>query len=367
MDQPQAGQREQRVDLVDLLAERHDRAREAAGRDRRGLVAELVAQPLEHAVDLGGEAVDHARADRLDGRLADQRARRGEVDLGDRGGAAGERLHRDLDAGGDDAADVLARRPDDVVGDRGAEVDDHARPADTLERGDRVDEPVGADLARVVHADRHAGLQAGADDRHLVAEVALGHRGPLRPQLRHGRGEDRGVEVAEREVAQLQQAAQPRAELVGGRLAHGREAPVVHELVAAEGAEVGLRVADVDDEEHGRDYARRAMTAVLYAIPASHPVRGRRARAAAQGGAVPARRADPGRPPAAADARFGARSVPGRRVRRTARAWSARARSCARSSSASRSRRCSRRRRARAASSAPRSGATRCCSRSRGA
>ena len=116
---------------------------------------------------------------------------------------------------------------DDVVGDRGAEVDDHAGAADALVAGDGVDEPVRADLARVVVADRHPGLQARADQQHLVAEVAARHRRPLGPQLRDRRGDDRGVDVGEREPAQREQVAQRGAELVGGRLAHGGEAPVV--------------------------------------------------------------------------------------------------------------------------------------------
>ena len=82
-----------------------------------------------------------------------------------------------------------------------------ASAAEALADRDRVDEPVGADLARVVVADRHAGLGAGADGEHLVAEVALGHRGPLRLELRHGRGDDRRVEIVEPVSAQLEQAA----------------------------------------------------------------------------------------------------------------------------------------------------------------
>ena len=40
------------------------------------------------------------------------------------------------------------------------------------------------------------------------------------------------------------------AELVGRGVAHGREPPVLDELAVAIGPEVGLGVADVDDEEH---------------------------------------------------------------------------------------------------------------------
>ena len=87
-------------------------------------------------------------------------------------------------------------RGDDVEGGGGAEVHAHGEAAEALAQRHRVDEPVGADLARVVVADRHAGLRPGPDGEHLVAEVALGHRRPLGLELRHGRGDDRGVEVA---------------------------------------------------------------------------------------------------------------------------------------------------------------------------
>ena len=78
-----------------------------------------------------------------------------------------------------------------------------AEPAEALADRDRVDEPVGADLARVVVADRHAGLRARPDGEHLVAEVARGHRGPLGLQLRNGRGDDRASQVREGVSAQL--------------------------------------------------------------------------------------------------------------------------------------------------------------------
>ena len=50
---------------------------EAAGGDRLGRLAELLAQARDDAVDLRGEAVDDAGADRVDGPLADQRCAAG--------------------------------------------------------------------------------------------------------------------------------------------------------------------------------------------------------------------------------------------------------------------------------------------------
>src|SRR4051812_8986335 len=57
---PQAGKRQQVVDLVDLVAEGRDRARQAAGGDRRCLCVQLLADAPHDSVDLAREAVDDA-------------------------------------------------------------------------------------------------------------------------------------------------------------------------------------------------------------------------------------------------------------------------------------------------------------------
>ncbi len=46
-------------------------------------------------------------------------------------------------------------------------------------------------------------------------------------------------------------------QLVAGSLRLGREAPVLAELLALVEAERGLRVADVDGEQHGRSVGAR--------------------------------------------------------------------------------------------------------------
>ncbi len=125
-------------------------------------------------------------------------------------------------------------RGDDIEGGRRAEVDAHCGAAEALADGDRVDEPVGADLARVVVADRHARLRPRPDRVHLLGEIAAGHRRPLGLELGHGGGDDRGVQLLEAVSAQLEQVAQRGAELVGGRLADGRKAPVLEQLLARE-------------------------------------------------------------------------------------------------------------------------------------
>ena len=241
-------------------------------------LAELVEQAPQDAVDRAREAVDDARADRVDGALADDGLRRQQVDRRQLRAARRQRRERDLDARHEHAAEEVALGADDVEVHRRAEVHADRRPAEALADRDGVGEPVGADLARVVVAQRHPGLQARADGEHRVAEVALAHREPLRLERRHRRGDDRRADVGEPDAAQLEQVAHRRAELVGGRLGHGREAPVLDEPAVAKRAEVRLGVADVDGEQHGATLS---------------PPRQRQRRPAARGARARAARARP--------------------------------------------------------------------------
>ena len=367
VDEPQARERQQLVDVVDRLAERDDRARPGR-RSRSPSVSSPSSSRRRPRMPstCAGEAVDHAGADRLDRRLADQRPRRVEVDLRDRRRALVSASIEISTPGAMMPADVLARRADDVVGDRRAEVDDHARAAHALVGGDGVDEPVGADLARVVHPDRHArsaapgrrpasrGRGSAPPSRSTPAAAAApSRRGSTRRCPRTpGRAARAGCAAARRArprstPARSRSASRGRARRRGTR--RGGSACCRRRR---RGARPGLCSARDD---------RRALR-----HPGVASVRGRRARAPAQGRRLPARRADP--------------AVHQRRQRRA----SARARCPASSSttgSGSRlapilraleervpSRRCCRRRRdAARASSAPRSGATRCSSRSRAA
>ena len=95
-------------------------------------------------------------------------------------GAREERVHRDLDPRREHAADVLAVRRDDVEVRRRAEVDDDARRAVALARRDRVDDPVGPDLARVVVADRDARLHARARRRAAAPAPSARRPAPTR-------------------------------------------------------------------------------------------------------------------------------------------------------------------------------------------
>ena len=253
-DEPQPLQRQQLVHLVDLLAEGNYRRGQAAGRQRRGFAPEGLAQAGDDPVDLTREAVDDARLERRLSRSPDDLLRLLEVDREEPGGPLGQRLDRDLNARRDAPAEVLAVRRHHVVVDRRAEVGNDAGPAAALVRSDRVYHAVGPDLVRVLDPKRHPDPERRPDDRQRAAEVALRHPLVLATEVRHDRRRDRPVHVAQPQVTQREQARKHRCELVRGGLPLGRETPVLDELLAAEHAHVGLRVADVDREQHGGDY-----------------------------------------------------------------------------------------------------------------
>src|ERR1051325_1405929 len=79
VQQAQPVEREQVVDRVDLLAERDDVLGQPARGDRLAL-PHLRPHAAQDRVDLAGKSVDDAAADRVDRGLADQRARRRQVD-----------------------------------------------------------------------------------------------------------------------------------------------------------------------------------------------------------------------------------------------------------------------------------------------
>ena len=226
---------------------RSDQLGEAARRDDLRLGAELRADPVDDPVHLAREAVDEARLQRGLGRLADHARRLLEVDLEEPGGPREERLHRDLDPRREHPADVLAGRGDDVEVRRRPEVDDDARGAVALPRRDRVHDAVRPDLARrvVPHGDPRA--DPGPDDEQRRVRPALRELLVLADEPRHRRGE---ADAGER--PEVEQAAEERAELVAGAVRLGREPPVLGEAVAVVEPEGGLRVPDVDREQHAK-------------------------------------------------------------------------------------------------------------------
>ena len=224
---------------------RHE-LREAARRDDLRLDAELPADRCDDAVHLAGEPVHDAGLEPSDRRLADHARRLDVVDLHEPRGTGEERLHRRLDPGSEHAADVLPLGRDDVEVRRRAEVDDDHRCAVAVLRGDGVDDPVRADLARVVVADRDAGLHARPDDEDRCLRPN-GRRGAPTHGREPGRS-TRGRCRRRRRGRACRRGSTPSSSPVRVRSVARRQSSV--SSVAVVQPEHGLRVADVDREQH---------------------------------------------------------------------------------------------------------------------
>jgi hypothetical protein len=123
------------------------------------------------------------------GGLANDSLRLDEVDLAQPGGAGEERVHRDLDSGGEDAADVLAVGGHDVEVRRRPEVDHDARSAVPLGCRYGIRDSIGADLTGVVIPNGDACLDARADLEQLGGRVPLGELAVRPDELGNGRRE----------------------------------------------------------------------------------------------------------------------------------------------------------------------------------
>jgi len=215
--------------------------------------------------------VDGVGADDLD-RLAD-------VDAEQAGGANEEGVGGDAEAGSDGPADVFSARGDNVEGGGGAEVDDNdgrvgscwllvagcwllvggqgSVPED-LQRGDAVDDAVGAHLGGIVGEDGQAGADAGLDEQRLDVAVELGGAAQGGVERRHDRGDGNAGDLGDVQRAQGEEVAEDDAKLVDGGVAVGGDAPVGEQGGGRAGsgeaveAEDRVGVADVDGEEHER-------------------------------------------------------------------------------------------------------------------
>ena len=134
---------------------------------------------------------------------------------------------------------------------RGAEIDHDDRALVTLERRDRVDDPVRPELARVVGEDLDAALDPGLDLERNMSKCSFDQLDHRLVQLRHDAPHDRGGHALARDPVHREQRMQTDAVLVGGASAGALHAELMEELRAVEEAEDDVGVADVDDEEHG--------------------------------------------------------------------------------------------------------------------
>ena len=158
----------------------------------------------------------------------------------------------------------------------------------------------------------------GPDDEHLVAEVALGHRRPLGPQLRHRRRDDRGVEVGERRrrAARAGCAARRRARRPSTR-ARSRSASARRARRRDRSPKWVWVLPTSTTRSMGGSLCFGPCRSTLYVVHGSHPCAAVERALELKGARVPSAIELP--PPLHAPlqrVRFGARTVPGADARR---------------------------------------------------
>ena len=180
-------------------------------------------------------------------------------------GPGGQGLQAQLQPGRDGAADVGPVGVHAVERGRRAEVHDDRGRAVQAGGGERVDQPVGPDLAR-------AGRPGRRWARSRPWRRSAAGPGGRRPSRRGGqRGHDRGAgdrrDVAEGrgvEAPASPARATSRSSLVARGI--GRHSPGRDERAGPHEARRDVRVADVDDEQHGRDDTRRSRVSTGRAV-----------------------------------------------------------------------------------------------------
>ena len=256
MDQAQSLQGQQLIDLVDRLGEGDDRVGEAAG----GEQPRLRPAPLR----FGGRSRRPVRRSRrrsrtgsphgvaADRRLGLARSIRG-CELRVRPGRLSEistpgPITPPRYSPSAETTSKLVQVPKSTT---------TQAPAEPLVGSDGVDEAVGADLVRVVDADRHPGLQPGPDREEDGVDVALASA--ARTPSPSGGTTDETM-AASRSPSPAARASRPAMRSPARR--RSRPARVWKRQcwarsLAVEGAEVGLGVADVHREKHGAIIAGR--------------------------------------------------------------------------------------------------------------
>src|SRR5688572_15958793 len=249
MDQAKARQGQEEIDLFDPFGSPPEELRETARRDDPGLLADLARDAVDQAVDEREVAEVEAGLDRAHRRLADDPLGATDLDSPESRRALEEGLGGDRDARHDDPARVLPLLGDDVERGRRSEVDDDAGAAQPLVGRDGVDDAVRADFLRGVVEDRHAGPDSRLHEERL-SSGDLSERLAKRELERRDHARDDDVAGGIGDAApRSEEALRGQSDLVGRRVAAGRQPPVAHERRALEETEHRVRVPDVDGEE----------------------------------------------------------------------------------------------------------------------
>lgn len=241
----QSFQSERRANGGDFGQFAGDQGGVTAGRhDGQGGGLESVLEVADEFADEASVAVDGADEHGLLCIATDGAAGFADFDSGKQGGFFVEIIRHGGQAGGDDAAGVFGMLIDDIERDGGAEVDNDGRGAEVVGDGDGVGESVLADGfgAWVMDAD--------------AADGGWGELKGLDPEQLFESGLDGRVDgrddAAEAGVGWWGGSAEPLLdgeEIVEGGPIGGAEVAGAEDSLTASEAEMGVGIADVDEQE----------------------------------------------------------------------------------------------------------------------
>ena len=164
---------------------------------------------------------------------------------------AGERFHRQAKPRNDRAAGKAALRIDSGDGRGGAHVDDDERRAVQMQRRDRADNKVCADLAGVVEPDVQPGFETLADNKRIQTRKEFdrpAQRGRERP---HNAREDRAFKILRPKARKRKDLFYADGIFTVGLIHVRRHARYGVDLSVFDAAEDDVRVAGVDGKDHG--------------------------------------------------------------------------------------------------------------------
>src|SRR5215469_846091 len=165
VDDPKALERQQVVNLANVLRAAPQQRRQSTGGDDFDFLAEFVDQSLEDTVDQPDIPVIQPGLQTIYGIRRDYTRGLPYVHPRQTCGALEQRVSRDADPRSNDTAQIFALGRYHIESRRGAEVHHNARPAELLESRNAVDNAVGADFRRVVVMHRHSRLHARLDEQ----------------------------------------------------------------------------------------------------------------------------------------------------------------------------------------------------------
>ena len=246
---PQPNERQVRLDGGDGTRVLGNERREPTRRNDRSVVSKLLDHAAHESVSAIGLAVDDARLQGLLGVAPDGMARVDQIDRSQACSMGKQRCRTCLDARRDDAARKAPLLVDHLdVGCR-AEVDDDDRRAEQLARRDGVGHAVRADFTRigVVRIEKRTRrLRRAHDGAH--ARQILHRTRPRARELGNHRRERRTRDVARPKILGLEKRQELHAQLVGGMVAVGGDAPHAVEVFPLVDADGRLGVPHVDDK-----------------------------------------------------------------------------------------------------------------------